>query len=135
MKKFNKNKAEELVIQFTKTHIEMSKVWNKEYNNTFYQSSGCVTDTNKVLNEWNNYDVFFKQLRKYIWDNIPYTKTSVDWWNRNNTKLIKEAGMSIGGCYFDGNQYTKNVIKVECVWKDNIGEFETTNLFTETKNY
>jgi hypothetical protein len=140
MKKFNKTKAEELVIQFTKTHIEMSKGLNKEYNNTFYRPSGSVLETNKVLNEWNNYDFFYKKLRNFVWDNIPYTKSSVDWWNRNNTQLIKEAGMSIGGCYFEGNQYTKEVKKVELVWKDSIGfdrigDFEETILFTETKNY
>jgi hypothetical protein len=139
MIKFNKKKAEEIVIYFTKLHIELSKVegGNKEYNNTFYNPSGCVTDTDKVLNKWNNYKVFSKYLSEYFWNNVPYTKTSVDWWNRNSTKLIKEAGMSVGSCYIESGkkQYTKEVNKVECVWKDSIGSFETTNLFTETKNY
>ena len=138
MKKFNKKKAEELVIQFTKLHIEGSKVGgNKEYNNTFYKPTGCVTDTDKVLTYWNNYNMFLNHLREYIWNNIPYTKSSVDWWNRNSTNLIKEAGMSVGCCYIESSkkQYTKEVNKVECVWEDNIGSFETTKLFTETKNY
>ena len=139
MKKFNKKNAEELVIQFTKTHIEMSKGIgnNNEYNNTFYRPTGCVTDTDKVLTYWNNYNMFLNHLREYIWNNIPYTKSSVDWWNRNSTNLIKEAGMSIGCCYIESGkrQYTKEVNKVECVWEDNIGSFETTKLFTETKNY
>jgi hypothetical protein len=101
-----------------------------------------VTDTDKVLGYWNNYDMFLKHLREYIWNNIPYTKSSVDWWNRNSTNLIKEAGMSIGRCYIESgkNQYTKEVKKVELVWKDSIGfdrigDFEETILFTETKNY
>lgn len=130
MSRFNSTKAEHLINDFVQSYIV-------KHGNTLYNPTGCVTEADKVLDPYVNYNKFMSGLRDYFFLNFGDTPTSCKWWSRNVHKMLKTNGIIIGVCNIDmfRREYTLTIDNVEKVRDGNIISFSMDNVFEITKSY
>ena len=71
-----------------------------------YVPSGCVGDTDKVLDINLNYNTLTTNIVKTLVDTFGSTPSTLKFIQRNSTSIIRESGFTIGSCYIGNGSYT-----------------------------
>ena len=103
MKRFNKTKAEELVLEYC---VNYKFHHQGERGLMLYCVSGSILDVDKVLPIHLQYNKFRKDISKLVSETFGDTPSVNKWKQININSIIKMSGIVVGGCYIGTNTYT-----------------------------